>query len=383
MTPILDLRTLVLAYVGIRLGLAMVLVYMWQAQDRSAAARDCALGALVSAAGLLLLALRGLVPEWVSEVLSNALILPGWMVFDFGIVRAADVRPPMRRGLTLCAVAFGALAWFSVVSPAPQLATLAQSTVFAVFDLYAARACFKVGDADRKQTFRLIGGLLALFAAFCVWRVADVALGFDAVVPAISSRTLLVSAALLVFPMIALLFALQTSQGLLRQISDQARRDTLTGAYNRRAFDESIRREWSQSVRQEHALCVLTVDIDHFKRVNDEHGHQVGDATLVRVSHAARSALRANDVWCRYGGEEFVALLPNATLEQALIVAERVRAAVEQASIAAEAKTLQVTVSIGAAQRTPADTGWTSLLAASDAALYRAKAAGRNRVVSA
>ena len=124
---------------------------------------------------------------------------------------------------------------------------------------------------------------------------------------------------------------------------------------------------------------MLTVDIDHFKRVNDEHGHQVGDATLVRVSHAARGALRANDVWCRYGGEEFVALLPNATLDQALIVAERVRAAVEQATIA----TLRVTVSIGAAQRSPADTGWTSLLAASDAALYRAKAAGRNRVVSA
>ena len=381
MTPILDLRTMVLAYVGIRLGLALVLVYMWQAQERSSAARDCALGALISAAGLLLLALRGLAPVWISEIVSNALILPGWMAFDFGIVRAADRNPPLRPGLSVCALAVAALAWFNVVSPDYRAASMTQSMVFVLFDLYAAWACFKVSEPGRILTFRLIGALLAVHTAFCLWRVADVAFGVNSVFPSLSSLVLLVTASLFAFPMIALLFALQTSQGLLKRIGDQARQDMLTGAYNRRAFDELIKREWSSSVHQGHPLCVLTVDIDHFKKFNDEHGHQTGDATLVHVSNTARSALRANDVWCRYGGEEFVALLPNATLAQAMVVAERIRAAVEMYPMLMASAALKVTVSIGAAQRSPTDSGWETALAASDAALYRAKDAGRNRVV--
>ena len=382
MTPILDLRTLVLAYVGIRLGLALVLVYMWQAQDRSAAARDCALGALVSAAGLFLLALRGLVPVWISEIVANALILPGWMAFDFGIVRAAEQRPPWRPGWSVCALAVGALTWFNVVSPDYRAAALTQSMLFVLFDLYAAWACFRVDEPGRKLTFRLIGGLLLLLTLFCLWRAADIAFGVNTIFPVMSPLVLLLTASLFAFPMIALLFAMQTSQGLLRKISDQARRDMLTGAYNRRAFDELIGLEWSRSMHAGQPLAMLTVDIDHFKKFNDEHGHQTGDATLVHVSSIAQSALRSNDVWCRYGGEEFVALLPNATLDQAMVVAERVRLAVEGAPVpAAGAAALKVTVSIGAAQRTPADANWLSILAASDAALYRAKAAGRNCVV--
>jgi diguanylate cyclase (GGDEF)-like protein len=381
MTPILDVRTMVLVYVGIRLGLALVLVYMWQAQDRSSAARDCALGALVSAAGLLLLALRDLVPVWVSEVLSNALILPGWMAFDFGIVRAADRRPPYKLGAAICALAVGCIAWFTLAAPDHRSAALTQNLVFVFFDLYAAWACLRVSEPSRALTFRLIGALLALLTTICLWRAADVAFDIAHLLPAISSRGVLIAASLLAFPMIALLFALQTSQGLLKQIGDQARRDMLTGAYNRRAFDELIKREWSRSVGLGHPLCVLTVDIDHFKIFNDEHGHQAGDMTLVHVSHTAQSALRSNDVWCRYGGEEFVALLPNATLGQAMIVAERVRSAVERSPVLATTGALKVTVSIGAAQRSPTDSDWASVLAASDAALYRAKDAGRNCVV--
>ena len=98
MTPILDVRTLVLIYVGIRLGQAVVLVYLWRVQRNYPPAKSWAIGALMSAAGLFLFSLRQVAPSWVSEVVSNALLLPGWMIFDFGIARAAGKQPVGQTG---------------------------------------------------------------------------------------------------------------------------------------------------------------------------------------------------------------------------------------------------------------------------------------------
>ena len=95
MTPVLDIRTLVLIYVGIRLGQAVVLLYLWRVQRNYPPAKDWAIGALMSAMGLLLFASRNVAPVLVSEILSNALLLPGWMIFDFGIAKAAGRIPPV------------------------------------------------------------------------------------------------------------------------------------------------------------------------------------------------------------------------------------------------------------------------------------------------
>ena len=383
MAPLLDLRTMVFIYVGIRIGLAVVLIYLWRVQHNYPPARDWAVAALISGLGLFCFALRGLAPVWVSEVLSNALVLPGWMIFDFGIVRAAGRPPPLRLGLAICALGVGSAAWHSLVSPNHAGQVLTQNLVFAFFDLYAAHACWKVSEANRVLTFRLIAGLLALLAMTCLWRMAsdvfDLAANSRLAMPTI----VLVAASMFAFPMIVMLLALQTAQSLQGKINDQARHDMLTGAFNRRAFDEFVNREWSRTVRHYYPFCVLTVDVDHFKKFNDRHGHQTGDTTLVEVSRAAQAALRADDIWCRYGGEEFVALLPNTTIEQALTVAERLRCSVAGTAIASRKGPLSVSVSVGVAERGTAQTHWSEVLAASDAALYRAKAAGRNRVATA
>ena len=382
MAPLLDLRTMVFIYVGIRIGLAVVLIYLWRVQHNYPPARDWAVAALISGLGLFCFALRGLAPVWVSEVLSNALVLPGWMIFDFGIVRAAGRQPPLRLGLAICALGVGSAAWHSLVSQNHAGQVLTQNLVFAFFDLYAAYACWKVSEANRVLTFRLIAGLLALLAMTCLWRMAsdvfDLAANSRLAMPTI----VLVAASMFTFPMIVMLLALQTAQSLQGKINDQARHDMLTGAFNRRAFDEFVNREWSRTVRHDYPFCVLTVDVDHFKRFNDRHGHQTGDTTLVEVSRAAQAALRADDIWCRYGGEEFVALLPNTTIEQALTVAERLRCSVAGTAIASRKGPLSVSVSVGVAERGTAQTHWSEVLAASDAALYRAKAAGRNRVAT-
>jgi diguanylate cyclase (GGDEF)-like protein len=175
---------------------------------------------------------------------------------------------------------------------------------------------------------------------------------------------------------------LHTSQRLQDEINEQARHDTLTGAYNRRALAEFADREWVRAVRHGYPFSVLTVDIDHFKIFNDQHGHPIGDATLVQVSASSQAALRADDIWCRYGGEEFVALLPNTSIEQAMVVAERLRSSVEKATITTPNGLLNVSVSIGVAERSSSQSSWADALAASDAALYDAKRAGRNRIAA-
>jgi len=381
--PALDLRTLVFIYVGIRIGLAAVLIYLWRVQHNYPPARDWAVAALISGAGLFCFALRDLAPVWVSEVLSNALVLPGWMIFDYGIVRAAGRQPPVKLGLAICALAIGSAAWYNLVSPNHAARVLTQNLVFAFFDLYAAYACWKTAEARRLVTFRWVAVLLTFLGIACLWRMAS-----DVVAPTLafstaSSRTILIAASMFAFPMIVMLLALQTSQSLQGEINDQARHDMLTGAFNRRAFDEFINREWSRTVRRGDPFSLLTIDIDHFKKFNDQHGHQTGDATLVQVSKAAQAALRADDIWCRYGGEEFVALLPNTAIEQALTVAERLRCAVAATAITTQRGLLKVSVSVGVAERSSNQAHWSEVLAASDAALYRAKAAGRNQVTAA
>jgi len=159
----------------------------------------------------------------------------------------------------------------------------------------------------------------------------------------------------------------------LHRISTQ---DGLTGVSNRRHFDETLALEWRRAARNRAPLALLMVDIDHFKRYNDQEGHQAGDDALRRVAHTMRDALnRAADLVARYGGEEFGILLPETDLEQARRVAEVLRRRVEMLGV--------VTITIGVASEVPPRDGSEveELVRTADEALYEAKRRGRNRVV--
>jgi len=163
--------------------------------------------------------------------------------------------------------------------------------------------------------------------------------------------------------------------------------DGLTGIANRRSFDGAMARAWDRSSRSHTAVGVLMIDVDHFKRYNDTHGHQAGDEILRRVAEAVQDAvLRPDDVAARYGGEEFAIVLPLAEGEASRVVGERVRHNVRALAIPyPEAPSGIVTVSVGVASTRPAESGLTTgeLLASADAALYQAKREGRDRVVLA
>lgn len=163
-------------------------------------------------------------------------------------------------------------------------------------------------------------------------------------------------------------------------------RDSLTGLANRRSFDEKLGADWLHSQREQCSMALMLLDVDHFKRYNDTYGHQKGDSCLKEVSDAISSQVfRPTDLAARYGGEEFAVIMATTTLEGALHVAERIREAVSALALPHSGSDTEdhVTVSIGVAAVTPTeDLRPEDLVAAADAALYRAKHAGRDRVVA-
>ena len=169
-------------------------------------------------------------------------------------------------------------------------------------------------------------------------------------------------------------------QALLRE----SRIDSLTGVDNRRSLEEQGRAALSLCQRHGQPLSVLMIDLDHFKTVNDMHGHPAGDAVLVAVASICRGLMRESDRFGRWGGEEFLAILPDTSAEQAQALAERIRVAIQEARISFEQAVLRITASVGVAGgEVPHDLAsrWTALIREADDAMYRAKAGGRNRVV--
>lgn len=178
------------------------------------------------------------------------------------------------------------------------------------------------------------------------------------------------------------ILTLQDDQSkILEQLRVQATHDGLTGIWNRGAIMELLRSEFDRVIRSGGDLCVLMLDLDHFKRVNDTYGHQAGDAVLREVGRRVQKVVRSCDLVGRYGGEEFLIVLPGCSGEQVEVCAERIRAAVCSEPIAAEGLEISVTASIGAVVADTLHQKEKEALSAADSALYEAKNQGRDRVV--
>ncbi len=165
-------------------------------------------------------------------------------------------------------------------------------------------------------------------------------------------------------------------QAQTAKLEELATTDALTGAYNRRKFNGLILAEIARVRRYEHPLSLLILDIDHFKRVNDTHGHEAGDEVLVVLAGLIRAGIRATDSLARWGGEEFVVLSPEVTVDEAMGLAERLRGAAGEYEYSFAGR---VTVSLGVAQHRAGETP-DELFARADEALYAAKEGGRDRV---
>lgn len=171
---------------------------------------------------------------------------------------------------------------------------------------------------------------------------------------------------------------LMAEQIELRQI---ATTDSLTGALTRRAFEVEVTREYRRNRRYQRDLSVIAVDVDHFKKINDNYGHAAGDLVLKNVVSQIKQGLRDVDFLGRLGGEEFVVGLPETALDGAAIAAERLRETIAGMAIISNGDRISVTASFGIAGLSRADSDWKEMLGRADVALYRAKEEGRNRCV--
>ena len=173
-------------------------------------------------------------------------------------------------------------------------------------------------------------------------------------------------------------------EALQRNLYESATRDPLTRTINKRGFEEALVKEFAFARRHKRALSLLVFDLDHFKRVNDTHGHPAGDYVLRRLGEVVGTSIRSEDVFARIGGEEFAVLLRDIGRDSALACAARMRARVEECVFETGGVRIPVTISIGVAtMQLDVHADGPALVASADRALYEAKRTGRNRVVAA
>lgn len=275
--------------------------------------------------------------------------------------------------------------WFGVVEADYRLRVLWGSLAIAANIGLRVQALLHGGAWRVSRARRVLLALCLLSASLLLWRNGQ--LWFDLHPPAnivqpdtVNYIYVLLSGMQPLFLSIGfLLLYSEILQGEMRQL---ARVDPLTGVKNRLALNEAVNQMLAQAARVERPLGVLMIDADHFKSVNDRFGHGGGDKVLLALVDAIRSTLRASNVIGRIGGEEFVVLAPDSSLEQVRVLAERIRATVEATPLMIDGHLLQLTVSIGVAVAQSGERDAAGLLRRADGALYAAKHAGRNRVVA-
>jgi diguanylate cyclase (GGDEF)-like protein len=224
----------------------------------------------------------------------------------------------------------------------------------------------------------LIGLALAPGAPAGLWLLFRV-LGID---PDVGGARLALIYSAVATSLVFALFGYSTGR-LMDRLRRAALHDGLTGLFNRRFLRESLPQLQAAAKRRGRPLCVVMIDLDHFKQVNDRHGHLVGDRTLAAVGRALREHCRGSDLVARYGGEEFAVLCPDTDCETGVHVAERLRAAIEQLGPEELGHAGPQTVSLGVAVQTPElMLSPEQLLDHADHALYQAKHRGRNRTVA-
>jgi diguanylate cyclase (GGDEF)-like protein len=379
-----DIRTALLLCAALTLlvGVMLQAVSHGQSGTYRAMMRWWVLGAVTYAIGFALTGFRGWIWIGWSAVVANTLIALGLACFAIALRQFAGV--PGRRaelfGLVVLCLAVS-VAW-GLVWPVERVRHVATAAIFAAICLVCARAVYRRGqrpDVSHHVTGVYFVAALALLAA----RMGMIASGAEPVDDIFHVTALSVGVYGLggLLPVVCTIgFLLMCSERSQRELEQSARLDYLTGIYNRGAIEELAAGMIASTQRHGTPLALMVVDIDHFKRINDELGHAAGDKALAATVTMIHGLLRAGDLIGRLGGEEFLVLMPDTDAVQARTAAERMRARVEAAPVSFLGIERPLTVSIGVAEYRVEDGGFGPLLLRADRALYVAKRSGRNQV---
>jgi len=380
----MDYRTFIFTNIGVVTVFTVSLCLLAWYNRNVTGLKWIAGGIVVGLIKLVLQGLEGKIPAILGDMVANELYLVSFVMQMLGL-RWFVMRRPIRHWWPLVAVAlalmiysvlfFGKVSYISNIINIPNiLVCLATAWILlkygrgAFSSVSRATAMILCGDAV-VMTFRAV--LTNLY-----YKQADLT---DRAHTDWKWLYSLAGMALLATCMVmCVLWFLVTE--LSKELAEQARTDPLTGALNRRAMEEAALRETTRSIRYGHLPCMIVLDIDHFKLLNDSRGHAAGDAALQALVQQIKPMMRANDVLARTGGEEFTILLPNTTVSAGVAAAERVRQTVEELEIPYEDEPIRFTISAGVAQLDPAQGGWEGMMRRADAAMYEAKENGRNSV---
>jgi len=346
--------------------------------------RDWCNANLTATVALALFALRGMVPDLVSIVGANVAL--SWALAQFYIGAARFCGRAPRLGWLVSGVigvAAGIVYWHYVSDQfylRVAVVSMFHAPVCALIGMTLIRHRPRQWPSGRGGGHYLTAGLFALAAAaghaargvLSVLRVIEYANGLETQ----GLNVFFLTLGALVMPALTMSAVLMIHDAMVRRLEAIANTDALTGVLSRKAWEDLARRELTRAEAGGPAPSVLMVDIDRFKSVNDTWGHAAGDAVLQAFATVAEGHLRPGDQLGRMGGEEFVVLLPRATPVQAAAVAERIRAAAEASTLV---EGVRYTLSAGVATWGRGDR-LEQLTARADAALYRAKMTGRNRV---
>jgi diguanylate cyclase (GGDEF)-like protein len=339
-----------------------------------------------AALALVLILQRGRWPDFVTIVVANLLAMGAFVAMRRGVQIFLRLPSTDRESLLLLLALCGPLGLFTADAAYGRVAVLAAS---ALIGWTLLRCAF-----EARQALRQAGDLLAARVVFAplalLGTVYAVRVGYGLLRPEVAARPInegngfngmVVISFMGVGLVLNMVLAYLVANRLVRRLHQRAVRDPLTGLFNRRGLAPQLQREATRLRRHGQAYAVLAVDVDHFKAVNDQHGHAAGDAVLAQLGQLLQHAAREIDTVARLGGEEFCLLLPHSDLAGASQAAERLCRLVRQAEWPPLATPL--TVSVGVALAGVEDLTPQAVLARADAALMRAKQAGRDRVVVA
>jgi diguanylate cyclase (GGDEF)-like protein len=327
----------------------------------------------------------------ISLLTANTLILLAYVSLQVSVLEISGSASQIPRlGLILLAIQATLYPVFQWIHRTEQLALITLALTLAVQALQTAAHLKKHCRKGMAASIWLSIFLLAGFAGFNIFRSIVVIIRGVGAGPQGSNPLELAAGIIFLATALGLGFSIfwMTSMQLRLDLELLASTDSLTGLYNRRFFLLSCQQELMRSARAKEPVSLVMLDLDHFKRINDIHGHEGGDAALRAVANQLRAAVREYDVLGRWGGEEFIVLLPGACAEQAMQIAQRMRVSVEAISLSRQVTgglgsllSIPLAISAGVATSTFPLENIDTLLRSCDEALYSAKAAGRNTVM--
>jgi len=373
---VLDINTAFFLWAMEALTLAALLAAVWLYDRTQGHYGHWALGFAAHGFGVVLIGLRGDIPDILSIEIANTIVLSSFLFWISGVLALSGRTMPGWAGLPM-------LIWIAGMLLPPIREEIAYrialyNVAAACGYLMLASVAFRFDVAERRFR-RLLVGIWTLEALIGLVVAAVTIVAMPESIQAAPLAA--ISAATSIFCFIAMIMtgakiAMDRSELRLQHL---IRTDPLTGALNRRGMVEGFGTMKGRKADADRILALALFDLDHFKTINDTHGHQAGDAVLVAFAALCRTLVPSGGVFGRTGGEEFMALVEVRDIREAALVAETIRQAFAAARIETDRGQVSATVSIGIATATAADGDLDRLMSNSDRALYKAKAGGRNR----